>query len=128
MGKQDNPFTIGNDLFAADFIESEGVIRFAGCEAMGLKSGTELFKEMIGSLAEEGVPIEIKKLSVFEKALYQTSCKMSIKAGRHYGEEHLKWICDNLLRYDCIKFCPHGRPVAFEITKRELDLRFGRIK
>ena len=93
-----------------------------------VKSGTELFKEMIGSLAEEGVPIEIKKLSVFERALYQTSCKMSIKAGRHYGEEHLRWICDNLLRYDCIKFCPHGRPVAFEITKRELDLRFGRIK
>ena len=93
-----------------------------------VSSGLELFEEMIGSLMDEGIPIEIKKLSVFEKALYQTSCKMSIKAGRHYGEEHIKWICDNLLRYDCIKFCPHGRPVAFEMTKRELDCRFGRIK
>jgi len=93
-----------------------------------VSGGIDLFKEMIGSLMDEGVPIEIKKLSVFEKALYQTSCKMSIKAGRHYGEEHIKWICDNLLRYDCIKFCPHGRPVAFEMTKRELDHRFGRIK
>lgn len=93
-----------------------------------VKSGCDLFGEMISSLIDEGVPVEIKKRSVFEHALYQTSCKMSIKAGRHYGEEHLKWICDNLLRYDCIKFCPHGRPVAFEMTKRELDTRFGRIK
>lgn len=93
-----------------------------------VKSGCELFSEMLSSLIDEGVPPEIKKRSVFEHALYQTSCKMSIKAGRHYGEEHLKWICDNLLRYDCIKFCPHGRPVAFEMTKRELDTRFGRIK
>lgn len=93
-----------------------------------VKSGCDLFSEMLSSLIDEGVPPEIKKRSVFEHALYQTSCKMSIKAGRHYGDEHLKWICDNLLRYDCIKFCPHGRPVAFEMTKRELDTRFGRIK
>ena len=93
-----------------------------------VKSGCELFSEMLSSLIDEGVPVDIKKRSVFEHALYQTSCKMSIKAGRHYSEEHIKWICDNLLRYDCIKFCPHGRPVAFEMTKRELDTRFGRIK
>lgn len=93
-----------------------------------VKDGCDLFSKMISSLIEEGTPIEIKKRSVFEHALYQTSCKMSIKAGRHYGEEHLRWICDNLLRYDCIKFCPHGRPVAYEISKRELDTMFGRIK
>ena len=91
-------------------------------------SGEELFKTILGSLIDEGIPIEIKKTAIFEKSLYQTSCKMSIKAGRHYSIEHIKWICDNLLRYDCIKFCPHGRAVAFEITKRELDTRFGRIK
>lgn len=91
-------------------------------------NGKELFSSLLFSLSESGVPIEIKKVSVFEKALYQTCCKMSIKAGRHYDEATIKWICDNLLRYNCIKFCPHGRPVAFEITKRELDARFGRIK
>ena len=93
-----------------------------------VKSGVDLFEEALSSLVDEGIPPEIKKRSVFEHALYQTSCKMSIKAGRRYGEEHLRWICDNLLRYDCIKFCPHGRPVAYEMTKRELDARFGRIK
>ncbi|MCQ2770430.1 MAG: DNA mismatch repair endonuclease MutL [Clostridia bacterium] len=91
-------------------------------------SGRELFEKMISELLENGTPIEIQKRTVFEKALYQTSCKMSIKAGRHYDDETIKWICDNIFRYDCIKYCPHGRPVAYEIKKRDLDTRFGRIK
>lgn len=111
------------------FEHKNGTVRISGIP-MGydVGSGEELFKTILGSLIDEGIPIEIKKTAIFEKSLYQTSCKMSIKAGRHYSIEHIKWVCDNLLRYDCIKFCPHGRAVAFEMTKRELDTRFGRIK
>lgn len=110
------------------FERANGNVRISGIP-MGydVGDGEELFKTILGSLIDEGIPIEIKKTAIFEKSLYQTSCKMSIKAGRHYSIEHIKWICDNLLRYDCIKFCPHGRAVAFEMTKRELDARFGRI-
>ena len=36
-------FAIGNDLFVADFVKSEGAMRFAGCDALGLIGGTELF-------------------------------------------------------------------------------------
>ena len=108
---------------------SDKAVRISGVPiGYNVKSGCELLSQLIGSLIDEGVPIEIKKRSIFEHALYQTSCKMSIKAGRHYSEEYVRWVCDNVLRYDCIKFCPHGRPVAFEMTKRELDARFGRIK
>ena len=64
----------------------------------------------------------------FEKALYQASCKASIKAGRVYDREHIKWICDKVLTFDNIKYCPHGRPVAFEITKHFLEKQFERIK
>lgn len=64
----------------------------------------------------------------FEKALYQASCKAAIKAGRVYEEEHIKWICDRVLSLDNIKYCPHGRPVAFEITKHFLEKQFERIK
>lgn len=94
----------------------------------GPSDGRDLFDTVAGELIENGTPVEIQKRNIFEKALYQTSCKMSIKAGRHYDDETLKWIVDNIFRYDCIKYCPHGRPVAFEMKKRELDARFGRIK
>ena len=64
----------------------------------------------------------------FEKALYQASCKAAIKAGRVYDTEHIKWICDRVFSFDNIKYCPHGRPVAFEITKHFLEKQFERIK
>ncbi|MBO5022912.1 MAG: DNA mismatch repair endonuclease MutL [Clostridia bacterium] len=100
----------------------------------GVPSGFEIseakkmFSSLVSSLCEHGENIEFQRRSIFESALYQTACKASVKAGRYYDEAFIKYICDNLLRYDCIKYCPHGRPVAFELTKRELDRRFGRIK
>ena len=85
-----------------------------------------LFLTLLSETAESGEPLESARLSVFEKALYQSACKASVKAGKVYDSAHLRWICDNLFRYDCIKYCPHGRPVAFEIGKKELDTHFGR--
>lgn len=93
-----------------------------------MKDARGMFSSLVSSLCEHGENIEFRRKSAFEAALYQTACKASVKAGRHYDEAFIKYICDNLLRYDCIKYCPHGRPVAFELTKRELDRRFGRIK
>jgi DNA mismatch repair protein MutL len=93
-----------------------------------IKNSKDMFSTLVGALGESGGSIEAKRKSIFEAALYQTACKASIKSGRVYDEAMLRYVCDNLLRYDCIKYCPHGRPVAFEITKRELDRRFGRIK
>jgi len=86
-----------------------------------------LFLTLLSESAENGEPLESARRSVFEKALYQSACKASVKAGKLYDEAHLRWICDNLFRYDCIKYCPHGRPVAFEIGKKELDTHFGRM-
>ena len=84
-----------------------------------------LFASLIAE-AEKGIPVDQGRQNAFEEMLYQSSCKASVKAGRVYDTAHLRWICDNLFRYDCIKFCPHGRPVAFELSKKELDTRFGR--
>lgn len=100
----------------------------------GVPSGYEIdqakmmFTTLVTALCEHGGNVEFRRKTIFESALYQTACKASVKAGRHYDEAFIKYICDNLLRYDCIKYCPHGRPVAFELTKRELDRRFGRVK
>ena len=81
---------------------------------------------LLSETVDSGEPLESARQSIFEKALYQSACKASVKAGKLYDTAHLRWICDNLFRYDCIKYCPHGRPVAFEIGKKELDTHFGR--
>ena len=64
---------------------------------------------------------------VFEKALYQASCKAAIKAGRQYAEGHIEWLCRKMMEMPDIIFCPHGRPVAIEMTKNMLDKQFERL-
>jgi len=45
-------YTIGNDLFQADFVQTDGTMRFGGCEVLGLKSGSELFSVRLGNGTE----------------------------------------------------------------------------
>lgn len=110
-----------------EFEVSEREVRLFGIpEEHTQTEARELFMTLVTETMETGEPISLGKRGIFEKALYQSACKSAVKAGRVYDTAHIRWICDNLLRYDCIKFCPHGRPVAFELSKKELDARFGR--
>ncbi len=90
----------------------------------------ESAKEMLEVLARQlslGIgKTEVTRNSFMERALYQASCKAAIKAGRIEDQGHIKWICDNLLALPDIKFCPHGRPVAIELTKKEMERSFKR--
>ncbi len=65
---------------------------------------------------------------IFERALYTTACKAAIKGGRAYGAEHIRWLCDELFRLPDVKYCPHGRPVALEISHSSLDRHFRRTE
>ena len=84
------------------------------------------FLTLVSKLTRGESSAEMAHYERFERALYQTSCKAAIKAGRIYDEAHIKWICDRVLTLDNIKYCPHGRPVAFEITKDFLEKQFER--
>ena len=91
------------------------------------------FSAMLSRLSEGKGTVEETESEFFEKALYQASCKAAIKGGRHYGVEHIKWICDRLLTLPdkdgkVIKTCPHGRPVAFEIKKSSVERQFMRLE
>ncbi|MBE6647103.1 MAG: DNA mismatch repair endonuclease MutL [Ruminococcaceae bacterium] len=93
-------------------IEQEAVIDMFTVIADRIKNGT-------GS-------VDITRNIVFEKALYQASCKAAIKAGREYPEDYQKWVVEKLMRIPDITFCPHGRPVAMELSKRSIDRQFER--
>lgn len=69
---------------------------------------------------------DVTREQFYEKALYQASCKAAIKAGHIEDEGHIKWICDNLLALPDIFFCPHGRPVAMEMTMGQIEHQFKR--
>lgn len=70
--------------------------------------------------------IQITRNIIFEKALYQASCKAAIKAGREYAREHHEWIIKKLMEIPDITVCPHGRPVAMELSHKNIDRQFER--
>ena len=69
---------------------------------------------------------ELTRDILFEKALYQASCKAAIKGGREYPPEYTEWLIEKLMAIPDITVCPHGRPVAMEISKKNIDRQFLR--
>ena len=94
----------------------------------GIEAGA--VPDMLAAIAEQlKSGVDTAKLTrdiLFEKALYQASCKAAIKAGRDYPPEHVKWLVDKLMELPDVTFCPHGRPVAMEMKKRTIDHQFER--
>ena len=70
--------------------------------------------------------VDLTRNLIFEKALYQASCKAAIKAGREYAKGHGDWGVEKLMEIPDITFCPHGRPVAMELSKKNIDRQFER--
>lgn len=70
--------------------------------------------------------VKLTRDIIFEKALYQAACKAAVKAGREYADGHVQWIIAKLMEIPDITFCPHGRPVALELSHHMLDKQFDR--
>ena len=92
-----------------------------------VKAG-ELFAEMAEQLLTESGNPALTQAIKREKSLYQIACKAAIKGGRSYDDVHIEWIVDKVMQMPDITVCPHGRPIAMEITKSQLDRRFDRLK
>ena len=97
-------------------------------EAIGTDDAEALFIRMLDEIVDGRGKPSITEAIRREKALYQVACKAAIKGGRVYTKEILHWLIKKLLALPDITVCPHGRPVAFRLTKNELDRQFERLK
>ena len=64
--------------------------------------------------------------SARDEILHTAACKAAIKAGWDTQPLELEKLVDEVLS-GRIKYCPHGRPVAVTVTKKDLDRMFKRI-
>lgn len=97
-------------------------------DAISAQDAEGLFVSMLGELSDGvGTPENTEAIRR-EKALYQIACKAAIKGGRIYDKSIVEWLVKRILAIPDITVCPHGRPVAYKLTKRELDRQFDRIK
>ncbi len=82
-------------------------------------------EEIAQYLKESRKDILTEKL---DKIYHYTACRAAIKAGDKTSGYELELFVKNLLKDDKIRYCPHGRPVIAELTKREIEKFFGRIQ
>lgn len=67
------------------------------------------------------------KGELFDDMLHTAACKMSIRANDINDISELQIIADEVVGNKDIRFCPHGRPVCTQISKRQLEKYFSRI-
>jgi DNA mismatch repair protein MutL len=60
-----------------------------------------------------------------DEVLHTMACKAAIKGGWRSGEKELEVIVRAVMAGE-VKYCPHGRPVAIELTKKDLEKQFKR--
>jgi len=59
---------------------------------------------------------------------HSSACRAAIKAGDKTDRYELEVFTAKLLADESVRYCPHGRPVLAELTRRELEKFFGRIQ
>ena len=60
-----------------------------------------------------------------DEVLHTMACKAAIKGGWKSGPQELERVARAVMDGD-VKYCPHGRPVAIELTKKDLEKQFKR--
>lgn len=89
-----------------------------GCEAEGL------VQKLAGNLLEH----KHNPMPEILDDMYHTfACKAAIKAHDSNSPKELLWLVKEVLSRDEIRYCPHGRPVMFKLTKYDFDKQFKRI-
>ena len=58
---------------------------------------------------------------------HSASCRAAIKAGDALKKEETEAFVEKLLADESIRYCPHGRPVMYELSKHEIEKQFGRV-
>lgn len=80
--------------------------------------------EAAHSLAQKG-NVDLERI---DDILHTVACKAAIKAGYITSDIERLNLAIKVLGDNDIMYCPHGRPVAFEIKKYNLEKYFGRIQ
>ena len=130
LGKQEYDAAINNLSLLAE----------AGFEAEDFGNGTVIFRSVPAALSREDAAAVCEEAvaglvsfgsvdrSRTDDLYHMIACKAATKGGYRSSAEELKTLAERILSSNDIMYCPHGRPVAFEIKRRELEKQFGRIQ
>lgn len=64
---------------------------------------------------------------LFDDVLHTMACKASIRANENQDISELTYLANIVMKDNNIRYCPHGRPVITQISKKQIEKYFGRI-
>ncbi|MGN0678061.1 MAG: DNA mismatch repair endonuclease MutL, partial [Oscillospiraceae bacterium] len=65
--------------------------------------------------------------ALFDDVLHSMACKASIRANEVQSISELAYLANIVFNDRNIRYCPHGRPVMTQISKKQIEKYFGRI-
>lgn len=116
-------FKLGFDL------ESFGVNTFKLASVPKVLSGAntlDLINSILEDLRSGKKPSNINEKSI--KTISYLACRGAIKSGEYLNPQERVDLLEKLAKTKTNYTCPHGRPVKLEITMRELEKMFKRVK
>lgn len=133
------PVTLSGKEYAA-VTENIGIFAEAGFTVDDFGDGTVAVRECPAELTKEDIPsliIEIAgellkgntraKPERLERIRETAACRAAIKAGDSLKPEETYAFVRQLLSDSSVRYCPHGRPVMYELSKHEIERQFGRL-
>ena len=60
-----------------------------------------------------------------DELMHTMACKAAIKGGQKNAPEELQRVAEAVVS-GAVRYCPHGRPVAIELTRAQLEKQFKR--
>ena len=83
----------------------------------------EIVLEFADQLTRRSAEPEPEKL---QWLFNSTACRAAVKAGNNLSLSEMEELVERVLTDDDVRYCPHGRPVMFELGENELKKLFGR--
>lgn len=84
----------------------------------------EIITELAGYLVNNIKTLMPEKL---DWIYHSMACRSAVKAGNFTSAYEAERFVGRVLNDESLRYCPHGRPVFVEMTKRELEKQFKRI-
>lgn len=84
----------------------------------------ELMRALAGELAEQGASLAGAR--AVDAVLATLACHSAVRVGQRLGPEQVRALLDAMDTVDVNAHCPHGRPVAVELSRARLEALFGR--
>ncbi len=84
----------------------------------------KIVEEVIVELEEEGEPLSLQEY--IKKIAATVACKSAIKGNTPLSFERMKYLIQEAEKYEESKYCPHGRPAIYRLSKAQFEKIFLR--